>query len=304
MITQTINLNMIPGAVYPVIHVSQYDNDSGALVFNLYNGDGTVFTIPASSAVVINGTKPDGYGFSYSATYSGSVVTADVTQQMTAVAGEVKCELRITNSSDVVGTQNFTLMVEEAALDDNTVVSDSDIPAIAAAADYAAAAAASAAEASSTLSSKASKWRPEISWGLAGNTTESNNPKATLRNSGNQGSANLGVTLAYTDTSNNTTLNMLMGAEGKFLPGIARGDSVSLGSNESATFTIAGNIGLIAGIRGSDYLIALVTYWSNTVTYIAQNGTLPSITTSANNNTVTVNNSRSNAFPIIFLTGQ
>lgn len=155
MVTQTINLNMVPGSVYPVVHVNQFDNDAGALIFKLYNG--AAFSIPSSSAVVINGTKPDGYGFSYSATYSGNVVTADVTQQMTAVAGEVKCELRITKGTDVVGTQNFTLMVEPAALDSGTVVSDSDIPAIAAAADYAAAAAASAAEAAATLSSKVSK---------------------------------------------------------------------------------------------------------------------------------------------------
>lgn len=155
MITQTINLNMVPGAVYPVIHVNQYDNDSGALIFKLFNG--SAFSIPSGSSVVINGTKPDGYGFSYSASYSGNTVTADVTQQMTAVAGEVKCELRITNGNNIIGTQNFTLMVEPAALDENTVISDSDIPAIAAAADYAAEAAASAAEAAATVSGKVSK---------------------------------------------------------------------------------------------------------------------------------------------------
>lgn len=152
MITQTINLSMVPGVVCPAIHVSQYDNDSGELIFNLYTASGA-FSIPGSSAVVINGTKPDGYGFSYSATYSGNVVTADLTQQMTAVVGEVKCELRITKGSDVIGTQNFTLVVEPAALDNNTVISDSDIPAIAAAADYAAEAASSAADAASTLAS-------------------------------------------------------------------------------------------------------------------------------------------------------
>lgn len=143
MLTQTINLNMVPGSIYPVIHVNQYDNDSGALIFKLYQG--TAFSIPSSSAVVISGTKPDGYGFSYSATYSGNTVTADVTQQMTAVAGEVKCELRITKGTDVIGTQNFTLMVEPAALDENTVISDSDIPAIAAASTYASQAASAAA---------------------------------------------------------------------------------------------------------------------------------------------------------------
>lgn len=156
MVTQTINLNMVPGAVCPVIHLNQYDKDADSLKFNLYDNSGS-FSIPSSSAIVLNGTKPDGYGFSYSATYSGNEVTASVDEQMTAVAGEVKCELRITKSGNVVGTQNFILMVEPAALDENTVISDSDIPAIAAAADYAAEAASSAAEAASTLSSTVKK---------------------------------------------------------------------------------------------------------------------------------------------------
>jgi len=163
MVQQTINLSMVPGAVNPVIHVSQYDSDEDALVFNLYAG--AAFELPVGSAAVINGTKPDGYGFTYNATsQSGNTVTFDVTQQMTAVAGEVRCELRVSDGDNVVGTQNFTLMVEQAALDQNTVISDSDIPAIAAAADYAveaagyaADAADSAAEAASTLASKVSK---------------------------------------------------------------------------------------------------------------------------------------------------
>lgn len=151
MVTQTINLNMVPGSVYPVVHVNQFDNDAGALIFKLYNG--AAFSIPSSSAVVINGTKPDGYGFTYPATYSGNTVTADLTEQMTAVVGEVKCELRITKGTNVVGTQDFILLVEPAALDENTVISDSDIPAISAASTYASEAAASAADAATTLAS-------------------------------------------------------------------------------------------------------------------------------------------------------
>ena len=154
MVTQTINLNMVPGSVYPVVHVNQFDNDDGALIFKLYNG--AAFTIPVSSAVVINGTKPDGYGFTYSASYTGNTVTADVTEQMTAVPGEVKCELRITKGTDVVGTQNFTLMVEPAALDSGTVVSDSDIPAISAASTYASEAASSAASAAAVVQTASS----------------------------------------------------------------------------------------------------------------------------------------------------
>ena len=125
MTTQTIYLNMIPGSVPPVIHVSQYDTDENALVFNLHMGS-VPFT--AGSTATIEGTKPDKTGFTYAASYSDNTVTADLTEQMTAVSGAVMCEGRITDGANTIGTQNFILMVEPAALADDTVISDSDIP--------------------------------------------------------------------------------------------------------------------------------------------------------------------------------
>lgn len=155
MITQTIDLCMIPGSTNPVIHVNQYDAYPGGLIFNLY--EESAFEIPAGAAVTINGTKPDKHGFSYTASYSGNVVTAALEQQMTAVAGNVECELRVSLGSEIIGTQNFTLCVEEAALNNETIISDSDMPAIANAQRYASEAAASAAEAASTLESALKK---------------------------------------------------------------------------------------------------------------------------------------------------
>ena len=38
MITQSINLNLIPGAVPPRISISQYDTGSRVLSITLYNG--------------------------------------------------------------------------------------------------------------------------------------------------------------------------------------------------------------------------------------------------------------------------
>ena len=149
MRTQTVNLNLIPGSVSPTIHLTQYDKDAGALVFNVYGEPG--FYIPPNSTATITGTKPDGYGFSYSATVVGDVVTANVTQQMTAVAGIVRCELRITNGNNNVGSQTFYLDVKEAALDENTVVSDSDLAAIAMAEQYASSAAQSASNAAALI---------------------------------------------------------------------------------------------------------------------------------------------------------
>lgn len=144
MTTQTIYLNMIPGSVPPVIHVSQYDTDENALVFNLHMGS-VPFT--AGSTATIEGTKPDKTGFTYAASYSDNTVTADLTEQMTAVSGAVMCEVRITDGANTVGTQNFILMVEPAALADDIVISDTDIPLLQQAIDAAATSIASAAQA-------------------------------------------------------------------------------------------------------------------------------------------------------------
>lgn len=129
MITQSINLNLIPGGILPRINVSQYDKGSRTLQFNLYNGS-TAFSIPSGSAVTIQGTKADNTGFQYSCTYSGSVVTADLAQQMTVYAGEVTCELAITYGTQLLGTANFILNVEKAAFGDDTVISETELPAI------------------------------------------------------------------------------------------------------------------------------------------------------------------------------
>ena len=128
MTSQTINLNLIPGAVEPIINVSQYDKGQTWL-FNLFEGS-QPFTIPTGSAVVIQGTKGDNTGFQYSCTYSGNVVTATEQQQMTILSGRVPAELVITKDNDLIGTLNFVLMVEPAALRDDTVISETDLPLI------------------------------------------------------------------------------------------------------------------------------------------------------------------------------
>lgn len=138
MYTQETNLNVIPAGVRPVIHCSQYDNNLQALKFILYKND-TAFPIPSGAAVIINGYKPDNTGFSYAASaISGNTATFTVTQQMTAVYGDVLCELRVRTSDQIIGTINFVLRVEKAPLQDDTILSDTDIPLIEQAVDIAA----------------------------------------------------------------------------------------------------------------------------------------------------------------------
>lgn len=138
MYTQAINLDVIPAGVRPVIHVSQFDNQVQALRFTLYN-DNLPFTIPSGAAVLINGYKPDNTAFSYAATAtSGQTATFSVTQQMTAVPGDVECELRVRTASEIIGTLNFILRVEKAPLTDDSVISETEIPLIEQAVDIAA----------------------------------------------------------------------------------------------------------------------------------------------------------------------
>ena len=129
MITQELDLNMVPGTVPPVINVSQFDTGSRSFVFTLYNG-ATLFDGNVSSAR-IEGIKPDNKGFSYNATYSSGKVTANCTEQMTAVVGNVLCEIRLFNSQDdTLGTLNFILCVEKSPINEDTDFSETEIPAL------------------------------------------------------------------------------------------------------------------------------------------------------------------------------
>lgn len=131
MITQKTNVNLIPGRVNPRINVSQYDKGSRTLQFALYNGD-AAFSITSGTTALIQGTKPDGHGFQLSATVTtgSNIVTANLTEQMAIVAGDVVCELVLLKGSEKLATANFVLAVEPTALKDSAVTSDSELPII------------------------------------------------------------------------------------------------------------------------------------------------------------------------------
>lgn len=130
MTKQTVNINIIAGSAKPVVHVSQYDHDAGALVFNIYDGD-TEFSIPPDATIIMQGTKPNKQFFLYQCDgFSGNTVTCSVHDQMTAVAGNVECELRIYSGGNGIGTANFTLSVEHAAVADDSVTSADTLTAL------------------------------------------------------------------------------------------------------------------------------------------------------------------------------
>lgn len=130
MTSQTFNLDLIPQGVPPIVHVSQYDKGQ---TWDIHlHENGIVFPVPANTSAAIQGTKPDSTGFQFPAVISAgdNVVTFTLEQQMTVFSGDIDCELVLVNSDDQVATINFILSVEPTTLDDDTVISETQLPLI------------------------------------------------------------------------------------------------------------------------------------------------------------------------------
>lgn len=225
MITQVTKLNLIPGGVLPRINVTQYDYGSRALEFIIYNGDQR-FTLASGMTARIQGRKPDEHAFDYAASVStaNNVITANLTQQMTAAAGEVLCELIITKNSERIGTLNFILDVQEAPINDDHVVSDSELPdIITLATQQMEAAAASAQEAES--------WAKGTKGGTAVPSTDpAYNKHAKYYAEQAAGSANTAGTKATNAANSATTsTNQALKSEG-YATGTQNGTAVGSGS--------------------------------------------------------------------------
>lgn len=132
MITEQLRLNLIPNGIPPVIHVSQYDVGR-TLQFIIYNGSSQYVFTSGESAILL-GTKPDGHIFIYDLTISNNVLSIDTTEQMLAIPGNVSAEIRIQGADKDIGTANFIFAVEESPIYKDIIYSDSEIPAIDAAA--------------------------------------------------------------------------------------------------------------------------------------------------------------------------
>lgn len=135
MLVRPFSLDMVPGGVSLQIHVSQYDSDQ-RLDISLFSSQGTL-TVPASNVTAaIRGTKADGNGISNACTITFEngvpVVSVQITKQMTAVAGKSSFEIVLTatdsnDNSYELPSATFYLIVKRAAMDYDTVDSDSDI---------------------------------------------------------------------------------------------------------------------------------------------------------------------------------
>lgn len=127
MIKAIYDLDMTPMRTLPIIiNVSQYDDLGRTLVFNLFSSSGK-WTAPTSATATFEGGKPDGKFFAYSCTYSSGTVTVTIQQQMTAVAGKVRCKIKVKSGDKVVESAPIIMVVDAAAVPDGSDMSKSDI---------------------------------------------------------------------------------------------------------------------------------------------------------------------------------
>lgn len=128
MIEQNYNIDLVPSGTPLVVYVSQFDKGGRRLSFTLYK-DNVAFTLPTGASATILGTKPDKIAFMYAMQTSGNKLYIDVTEQMTAVAGPVQCEIRVSNTAgEQIGSSNFIIYCEKTPLDSDAVISETDIP--------------------------------------------------------------------------------------------------------------------------------------------------------------------------------
>lgn len=127
MVKSVFDLDMTPGRMLPlIINVSQYDDIGRTIVFNLYSSVGA-WTAPTSASVTFEGGKPDGKFFAYNCAYSNGTVTVTIQQQMTAVAGKVRCKVKVKSGNKVVESAPIIMVVDAAAVPDGSDISKTDI---------------------------------------------------------------------------------------------------------------------------------------------------------------------------------
>ena len=127
MLTKQYNIDMTPGGIQTIIPLNQYESDV-TLQFQLYSRDGSL-AIESGTTAAFRGTKRDGNGIDTvtGVTLSGNSVTVQVSEQMTAAAGRNVFELYLEKDGKKLFSSNIVLMVERAALDKDTIRSDSVI---------------------------------------------------------------------------------------------------------------------------------------------------------------------------------
>lgn len=121
LVNSSFTVNVTPGAMPPIVHVSEYD--VGRTYTVTINGEnGSVFNIPTGTTATVEGTLNGVIGFNTDATVSGSTVSFTLTESMTAKSGKAWCKIKLTLNDEPIQTCAFILAVDRAGVEADTVI--------------------------------------------------------------------------------------------------------------------------------------------------------------------------------------
>lgn len=121
LVNSAFTVNVTPGAMPPVVHVSEYD--VGRTYTVTINGEnGSAFNIPTGTTATIEGTLDGSVGFTQSATISNNQVSFALSESMTAYSGKAWCKIKLTLNNQPIQTCAFVLAVDRAGVEAETVI--------------------------------------------------------------------------------------------------------------------------------------------------------------------------------------
>lgn len=121
LVNSSFTVNVTPGAMPPIVHVSEYD--VGRTYTVTINGEnGSAFNIPTGTTATIEGTLNGSVGFTQSATISNNQVSFALSESMTAYSGKAWCKIKLTLNDEPIQTCAFVLAVDRAGVEAETVI--------------------------------------------------------------------------------------------------------------------------------------------------------------------------------------
>lgn len=110
MIRRRYDLDLIPGRLAPIVHLSQYD-EIFIVEMRLFARDG-VMQLESGTTVTIRGTKPDGQPYTAPVVLNDNIATIQGDGNLTDVAGTGTFELCLAHGGKDLHTTNFDIVIE------------------------------------------------------------------------------------------------------------------------------------------------------------------------------------------------
>ena len=126
-LTTNISLEMSGDTKFYMVSAKQGDKATRYVIAKLLN-NGAEYTIPSGSRAVVNIKKPDGKHVYNTCSYSGSVVTVELTNQALAAAGTAYCdiEIRTSDNTQIITSASFTIEIEASMRDESAILSSNE----------------------------------------------------------------------------------------------------------------------------------------------------------------------------------